>query len=160
MLRRQLLKLFWSILALGLLASACTFFPGDPGPPIGVQGSGSDDLGAVLVLLCPGERVLSLTINQDNSGGSEIRPGRVLWKVEALEPSTQSEFLPGTEPPGFHTVVAPASAISGDVVVSVQTTSGTDVDGIRVRRLPVDVVRYQGRDLTKNAFYAKQNDVC
>ncbi len=150
-----------AILLLMILSmSACGLFPGDPGPPIAVQGSDSESLGAVLLLLCADERVLSLTISENDSAGSGVKPGAVLWKIEAAHPSTTFEFLPGTEPAGFSTIVPAPPTIAGDIIISFETTRGTDTAGIRVRRLPNDVVRFQGRDLSKEAFYAKSDDVC
>lgn len=157
---QQLLKLGLIVLVIGLSMSACSLFPGDPGPPIAVQGSGSDSLGAALLLLCPNERLLSLTISENVSKGSEVSPGKVLWKIEASEPSTMSEFTPGIEPAGFRTVVAALQTIAGDIVISFQTTHGVDTAGVRVRPLPTDVVRFQGREMTKTTFYGKRKDAC
>lgn len=145
---------------LGISLSACGLFPGDPGGRVAVQGSGSDNLGAILLLLCPKERVLSVTISEDVGKGGEIKPGRVLWRIEALQPSTESEFVPATELIGFQTVVAAPPSIAGDIVISVKATGDTEVDGIRVRPLPKEVVRFNGREMTKSAFFAKRKDVC
>lgn len=148
------------VILAGLSMSACSLFPGDPGPPIAVQGSGSDSLGGVLLLMCADEKVLSLTISENDSAGDGVSPGDVLWQIRASQPSMTSEFIPGTEPAGFRTIVPAPSTISGDIVVSFETTRGTDTAGIRVRRLPKEVVRFQGREMSKDAFYAKSEDIC
>lgn len=140
--------------------SACSVFPGDPGPPIAVQGSGSESLGGVLVLLCADKKVLSLTISENDSVGSGVTPGKVLWEIDASEPSTISEFVPGTEPAGFITRVPAPPTIAGDIVISVETTRGTDTAGVRIRKLPKEVVRFQGREISQDAFFAKSEDIC
>ncbi len=70
------------------------------------------------------------------------------------------EFVPGSEPVGFLTTVPAPPTVTGDVVVSAKTTSGTLMDGITVRRLPKEVVRFQGREIAKTAFYAKRKGSC
>lgn len=160
MLMRSRLRPLVTSLLVGCCMSACSLVPGDPGPPIAVRGSGSDSLGGVLVLLCPNVGVLSVSISENTSKGSEMKPGKVLWRIEASEPSTISEFIPGVNPAGFNTIVAAPAAISGDIVISVQTTRKVDTAGVRIRALPEDAVRYQGREMTTTAFYAKRSDIC
>jgi hypothetical protein len=148
------------ILSIGFSMSACSLFPGDPGAPIAVQGSGSEALGGVLFLRCPEERVLSLTISRNDNAGAGVKPGKPLWEIEASQPSTVSEFVPGTDVAGFTTIVSAPPTISGDIVISVHTTSGTAVDGVHVRSLPREVVRFQGRNMSKESFFAKSKDIC
>jgi hypothetical protein len=110
--------------------------------------------------MCPGEKVLSLTISENDSAGSGVTPGEILWEIEASGPSDISEFVPGTEPAGFSTKVAAPPTISGDIVISFETTRGTDTAGIRVRQLPMDIVRFGGREMSRDAFYAKGEGRC
>lgn len=148
------------ILSIGCSISACSLLSGDPGPPIAVQGSGSEALGGVLLLRCAEEKVLSLTISENGSEGGGVKPGKTLWEIEASQPSTMSEFVPGSEVSGFMTIVSAPPTISGDIVISFHTTSGTHVAGVRVRPLPRDVVRFQGRNMSKESFFAKNNNIC
>jgi len=148
------------ILSIGYSISACSLLPGDPGPPIAVLGSGSDALGGVLLLRCADEKVLSLTISENDSAGAGVKPGKTVWEIEASQPSTMSEFVPASEVAGFTTVVSAPPTISGDIVISFHTTRGTDMAGVRVRPLPRGVVRFQGRNMSKESFFAKSKDVC
>lgn len=146
-----------------LYASACGPFVGDPGRPVAIQGSGSERLGAVLLLLCPGERVVSLQIGKDVGKGSEPKLGDVLWSVEALEPSqpsSLSEFLPGVEPRGFRTLVPAPLDLTGDVAISFWTTREKGLVGIRIRPLPQQMVWFHGHTMTRSAFLAKGKDRC
>jgi hypothetical protein len=139
--------------------SAC-FSPGDPGPPVAYRGSGSDRLGAVMFLLCPNERLLSLVVSEDIGKNAEIKPGRPLWHIEASGSSPTSEFAPGTEPAGFRTVLPAPPSVTGAVAITYKTTLETGMAGFQVRPLPSDVVWFQGRQLTDNAFQARRKDRC
>ena len=101
-----------------------------------------------------------MTVAKNDDAGNGVKAGAVLWEIRASQPSTISEFVPGTELAGFSTIVPAPPAIRGDIVVSFETTSGTDTAGIRVRPLPKDVVRFNGREMSKKSFYAKSEDIC
>ena len=46
--QRRAWRIAGAAILVSLAVSACSLFPGDPGPPIAVQGSGSESLGGIL----------------------------------------------------------------------------------------------------------------
>jgi hypothetical protein len=117
---------------------------GEPGPPIAVIGTGSSSLDGLVVLTCPGERVLQVTIAHD-VGSPISKPGTVFWKVEADDASSVSRFMTeGPPPPGFKLIVPSGGPISGRVVVLVTTTHVSTSGAFRVRPLAVGDMLHSG----------------
>jgi hypothetical protein len=114
-----------ALVALTVVACANGFPGGDPAPPIAIGVNSTHALSVVRILLCPGERVLSLALTRNVSTGVGFKAGPILWQLEATSTSTVATFGPGKPVAGFKTLVAPSLPISGDTVVQLHTTSTT-----------------------------------
>jgi len=105
-------------------------FPGDPAPPVAFGVDSTHALSAVKILLCPGERVVSIALTRDVGTDAGFKAGPVLWRLEATSTSTVATFEPGKPLEGFKTLVPPSLPISGSIVVQLHTTSTTTEAGI------------------------------
>jgi hypothetical protein len=117
------------LLALTVVACA-NGFAGDPAPPIAFGVDSTHALSAVKILLCPGERVVSIALARDVSTKPGFKAGPALWQLEATSASTVATFEPGKPVEGFKTLVAASPPISGVIVVQLRTTSTTAEAGI------------------------------
>lgn len=87
------------LLAIALLLS-CE--PAHQGEQVGIYRPSQR---AVRILVClTGEPIESVAVRYQGRPPGTPAPDRVIWKIVSTKGSRLAEFVPGDEPPGFHTV--------------------------------------------------------
>jgi hypothetical protein len=130
-----------------LVAGCANGFPGDPAAPVAFDVNATHSLSAVKVLLCPGERVLSIAVTRNVTTNAVFKAGPVLWQIDAIGASTVATFEPGKPIAGFRVVVAPSLPITGRIGVDFRTTLTTTGAGTDTLAVPAGSTTLAGQVL-------------
>lgn len=157
----RLVPHLFAVTAVALLLGACTNgIPADPGPPVAFEVDATHDLSAVQVVFCPGERVLSIAVSRDVSTNGPVKPGPVLWQLDATGTSTADTFNLGERIEGFRTTVPQSTPIVGRIAVELSTTLTTAEAGTDTASLQPNSMSLSGQILTNSVTKAFRKNRC
>jgi hypothetical protein len=151
----------FAVMVMAVLVGGCTNgFPGDPGPPVAFEVDATHDLSAVEVVVCPGERVLSIAVTRDVSTNGPFKPGPVLWQLDATGSSTADTFHLAEPTEGFRTTVPESTLIVGRIGVELRTTLTTAEAGTDTADLQVNSMSLSGQMLSDSVAKAFRKNRC